>query len=243
MRALVQPGSLRRRDTLRTCKRCRSIWDRLGYEVPGALPFEGEESIQMTIPPGGNSLVIYRRSGVIGFLAFVVAALAGMAGAPLGRLRQRSASRRRCRRRPGRCSNASCCGAAPAPARSSSTDTSTTGAISNASSAGAATTGPTTPSRTSTTGPSSTRSAAADSILTLFKKAWEGHLRQYTAGPDDRGAVRTRRDVLQGIPRHVRLAAQRRGTVGLQPRGPVRPAGCRGIRQRVTRLRRVLPER
>ena len=33
-----------------------------------------------------------------------------------------------------------------------------------------------------------------------------------------RGAVRPRRDVLQGIPRHVRLAAQRRGAHGLQPR-------------------------
>ena len=38
----------------------------------------------MTIPPGGNSLVIYRRSGVIGFLAFVVAALRGHGGGAAG---------------------------------------------------------------------------------------------------------------------------------------------------------------
>ena len=67
----------------------------------------------------------------------------------------------------------------------------------------------------------------SDSILTLFKKAWEGHLRQYTEATDERGAVRARRDVLQGVSRHVRLAASRRRAVGLQPRRAVRSPRCR----------------
>ena len=41
-------------------------------------------------------------------------------------------------------------------------------------------TGRTMRSKTSTTGPCCTHSAVPIRFLTLFKKAWEGHLRQYT---------------------------------------------------------------
>ena len=57
---------------------------------------------------------------------------------------------------------------------------------------------------------------APDSILRMYKKAWEGHLRQYTRRRR-RCAVRPRRHVLQGVPRHVRLAPQRGGPHRLQP--------------------------
>ena len=53
-----------------------------------------------------------------------------------------------------------------------------------------------------------------DSIRRLYTKGWEGHLRQYTR-EDRRCPDGTRGDVLQGVPRHVRLAPQRRGPHGL----------------------------
>ena len=61
-------------------------------------------------------------------------------------------------------------------------------------------------------------------------------------GADDSGAVRARRDVLQRVPRDVRLAAPRRGTLGLQPRRTLRPPGC-PVPAAGHALCRVLPRR
>ncbi len=55
-------------------------------------------------------------------------------------------------------------------------------------------------------------------------------------GPDDRRAVRTRRDVLQGIPRHVRLAAPWRGAVRSSTSRACAIPQDPQYRQRVTRF-------
>ena len=65
---------------------------------------------------------------------------------------------------------------------------------------------------------------AADSISAPVQEGLGRAPPPVHRGQDRRGAVRPRRDVLQGIPRHVRLAAQRRGADGLRPPGAVRPA-------------------
>ena len=57
---------------------------------------------------------------------------------------------------------------------------STSAATCAACRAGAATTARTTPPRTCSTGRCSTPSGADDIVLDLYKKGWEGHLRQYT---------------------------------------------------------------
>ena len=142
----------------------------------------------------------------------------------------------------GRCSSASCCGPTPAPARSSSTATSTTAATSSASSAGAATTGRTTPSRTSTTGRSCTRSAAPTRSCRMYKKAWEGHLRQYTlARTTD---VPFARDGMyyKEFPVMFDWLHNGEGLTGLQPAGAVRP-GRRAVPPARRALRRLLHER
>ena len=66
---------------------------------------------------------------------------------------------------------------------------------------------------------------APTSILTRFKKAWEGHLRQYTEARTTEVPFARDGMYLQGIPRHVRLVPPRRGPVGLQPRGALRSPG------------------
>ena len=62
------------------------------------------------------------------------------------------------------------------------------------------------------------------------------------AGQDDPGPLRPRRDVLQGIPRHVRLAAQRRGAHRLRSPGTVRSERPRVSKPRPP-LRRLLSRR
>ena len=129
-----------------------------------------------------------------------------------------------------------------APAPSSSTATSTTAATSNASSAGAATTGRTTPSRTSTTGRSSTLWAAADSILARFKKAWEGHLRQYTAARTTEVPFARDGMYYKEFPVMFDWLHLGEGLIGLQPPGPLRPAGL-AVPAAGHALRGLLPER
>ena len=158
------------------------------------------------------------------------------------RPRPRSASRRPCRRRRGRCSSGSCCGPRTAPARSSSTATSTTGAILECVERWGGDDGPDDAIENVNDWPILYALGGADSILPLFKKAWEGTPPPVHRGQDHRGAVRARRHVLQGIPRHVRLAAPRRGPDGLQPAGPLRSAGRPVPAARPT-LCRVLHER
>ena len=116
------------------------------------------------------------------------------------------------------------CAPRSAPVPSSSTGTSTTGAISNASSDGEATTGRTTRSRTSMTGRSSTRWAVPIPSC-AFQESLGGPPQAVHRSPHHRGAIRTRRDVLQGIPRHVRLVPPGRRAVGLQPRRSLRSPG------------------
>ena len=136
----------------------------------------------------------------------------------------------------GPCSSASCSGPTRGPARSSSTATSTTAATSNASSAGAATTGPDDAIENVNDWPVLHALGAPESILPPVQEGLGGPPPPVHRGPDDRRAVRPRRDVLQGIPRHVRLAAQRRGADGLQPPGAVATPATSRFRQRVTRF-------
>ena len=56
---------------------------------------------------------------------------------------------------------------------------------------------------------------ASDSILSMFKKAWEGNLRQYTLARTKDVPFARDGMYLQGIPRHVRLAASGRRAFGL----------------------------
>ena len=57
-------------------------------------------------------------------------------------------------------------------------------------------------------------------ILDLYRKAWEGHLRQYTEAKTTHVPIRPRRYVLPRVPRHVRLGPQRRGLRRLLAGGP-----------------------
>ncbi len=90
----------------------------------------------------------------------------------------------------------------PERARSSSAVTSTIGVILSASSARGGDDGPDDAIENVNDWPVLYALGGPDSVLTLFKKAWEGHLRQYTAAKTTQVPF-ARRDVLQGIPRHV----------------------------------------
>ena len=83
---------------------------------------------------------------------------------------------------------------------------------------------------------------ASDSILRMYKSAWEGHLRQYTEARTVDVPFARDGSVLQRVPGDVRLDAQRRGTQGLQSPGTL---GSPRLCPRAARaaLRGVLHER